>query len=114
MEALKDLEPGTVLLGHQETAYRAAALAPVYVAAGPGAHVAHTVGNRLKERVDDVTAFFRPETTQAERLGLLEKYDVDWLLIGPPRRADVSAADLPPELTLVYADGRYRLYHVNR
>jgi hypothetical protein len=114
IQALRDLEAETVLFAHPQTGYRASGYAPIYLVAGAPGHVADTVRNRPKERVKEVANFFRAATGPAERRRQLEEYDVDWLLIGPPRRADVSAADLPPELTLVYADGRYRLYHVNR
>jgi hypothetical protein len=110
--ALRQLEPRTVLFAHPETSYRAAGYAPVYIAAGSPGHVAKTVRNRPKDRVKETTSFFEPETNRVERRRLLAAYDADWLLVGPPRRAEVSPYDLPSGLSLVYSDDRYRLYHV--
>jgi hypothetical protein len=60
-----------------------------------------------------MTDFFRAETDRAEPRRQLEEQDADWLLIGPPRRAGLSPAQLPLGLTLMYGDGRYRLYGVS-
>ncbi len=58
-EALGDLPEGTVVFSDLETSYRIAALAPVYVAAAPPAHVADTEDNRPYARRRDVMRFLR-------------------------------------------------------
>jgi hypothetical protein len=109
---LRELEPGTVLFAQHDTGYGASAYAPVYIVASPGGHVSDTPGNHQEERLADARKFFQPTTTPEERRRLLEKYDANWLLVGPPRRAGLSPGELPAGLTRLYSDQRYALYRV--
>jgi hypothetical protein len=110
VDALRGLPPGAVVFANLETAYRAAAYAPVYVAAAPPAHVARTTANRPYERRADVVRFFdRPEVSDARRLAILRSYDAGWLLVDRSRRYPrVLVAGLAP----VYRDARYSLFRV--
>jgi hypothetical protein len=58
VDALRDQVPErSVVFSDLQTSYRVGALAPVYVAAAPPAHVADTEDNRPYERQQDVNAF---------------------------------------------------------
>ena len=100
-EALSDLPEGTIAFSDLETSYRIAALAPVYVAAGPPAHVADTEDNRPYARRRDVVQFLRTGDLDIPR-----SYGAGWLVI------DRQRSFLRPALPLVYADDRYLLYRL--
>jgi hypothetical protein len=98
--ALRENVPeGAVVFSDLETSYRVAAMAPVYVAAGPPAHVADTEENRPYARRRDVLRFFR-----TGRLEIPRSYGATWLLIDRERTL------LRPALRVVHADDRYLLY----
>jgi hypothetical protein len=100
--ALRDRVPeGDVVFADLETSYRIAAMAPVYVAAGPPAHVADTEDNRPYARRRDVLRFFR-----TGRLEIPRSYGAEWLVI------DRRRSLLRPALRVVYADDRYLLYRL--
>jgi hypothetical protein len=102
VEALRDQVPeGDVVFSDLETSYRIAAMAPVYVAAGPPAHVADTEDNRPYARQRDVRRFLR-----TGRLEIPRSYGADWLVIN--RRRSL----LRPALPIVYSDDRYLLYRL--
>jgi hypothetical protein len=102
VEALRDRVPeGDVVFSDLETSYRVAAMAPVYVAAGPPAHVADTEENRPYARRRDVLTFFRTGGLEIPR-----SYGADWLVI------DRGRTLLRPALRVVYADDRYLLYRL--
>jgi hypothetical protein len=102
VEALQDRVPaGTIVFSDLETSYRIAAMAPVYVAAGPPAHVADTEQNRPYARRGDVVRFFR-----TGRLDIPRGYGAGWLVI------DRERSLLRPALDVVYADDRYLLYRL--
>jgi hypothetical protein len=102
VEALQERVPeGDVVFSDRETSYRIAAMAPVYVAAAPPAHVADTVDNRPYERRRDVLRFSRTGDLEIPR-----SYGAEWLVID--RRRSV----LRPALPVVYADDRYLLYRL--
>jgi hypothetical protein len=98
--ALRENVPeGAVVFSDLETSYRVAAMAPVYIAAGPPAHVADTEDNRPYARRRDVLRFFR-----TGRLEIPRSYGATWLLIDRERTL------LRPALRVVHADDRYLLY----
>jgi hypothetical protein len=95
----EDVPEGAVVFSDLETSYRVAAMAPVYIAAGPPAHVADTEDNRPYARRRDVLRFFR-----TGRLEIPRSYGANWLLI------DRERILLRPALRVIYADDRYLLY----
>ena len=100
-DALGDLPEGTTVFSDLETSYRVAALAPVYVAAAPPAHVADTEDNRPYARRRDVMRFLRTGDLEIPR-----RYGANWLVV------DRQRSFLRPALPLVYADDRYLLYRL--
>jgi hypothetical protein len=100
-EALQDLPEGTVVFSDLETSYRIAALAPVYVAAAPPAHVADTEDNRPYARRRDVMRFLRTGDLEIPR-----RYGANWLVV------DRQRSFLRPALPLLHADDRYLLYRL--
>jgi hypothetical protein len=102
VDALQDRVPrGDIVFSDLETSYRIAAMAPVYIAAGPPAHVADTNENRPYARRRDVLEFFR-----TGRLEIPRRYGAQWLVI------DRRRSLLRPALPVVYADDRYLLYRL--
>ena len=102
VDALREeLPEGAIVFSDLETSYRIAAMAPVYVAAGPPAHVADTEDNRPYARRRDVLRFFR-----TGRLEIPRSYGADWLVI------DRERSVLRPALPVVHADDRYLLYRL--
>jgi hypothetical protein len=102
VDALREQVPeGTIVFSDLETSYRIAAMAPVYVAAGPPAHVADTEENRPYARRRDVLRFFR-----TGRLEIPRSYGARWLVI------DRERSLLRPALRVVHADDRYLLYQL--
>ena len=100
-EALGGLPEGTTVFSDLETSYRVAALAPVYVAAAPPAHVADTEDNRPYARRRDVMRFLRTGDLDIPR-----SYGANWLVV------DRQRSFLRPALPLLYADDRYLLYRL--
>ena len=102
VDALRERVPeGDVVFSDLETSYRIAAMAPVYVAAAPPAHVADTEDNRPYARRRDVLRFLR-----TGRLEIPRSYGAEWLVI------DRRRSLLRPALPLVYSDDRYLLYRL--
>ncbi|HEV3479977.1 MAG TPA: hypothetical protein VG144_11090, partial [Gaiellaceae bacterium] len=102
VDALREQVPeGAIVFSDLETSYRIAAMAPVYVAAGPPAHVADTDDNRPYARRRDVLQFFR-----TGRLDIPRGYGADWLVI------DRERSVLRPALPVAHADDRYLLYRL--
>jgi hypothetical protein len=102
VDALQEQVPeGAIVFSDLETSYRIAAMAPVYVAAGPPAHVADTEDNRPYARLRDVRRFFR-----TGRLEIPRSYGARWLVI------DRERSLLRPALRVVHADDRYLLYRL--
>jgi hypothetical protein len=102
VHALRERVPErAVVFSDLETSYRIAAMAPVYVAAGPPAHVADTEENRPYARRRDVLRFLR-----TGRLEIPRSYGAGWIVI------DRERSLLRPALTVVYADDRYLLYRL--
>ncbi|MDP9491709.1 MAG: hypothetical protein M3P42_05845 [Actinomycetota bacterium] len=101
VEALRELPEGGIVFSDLETSYRIAALAPVYVAAGPPAHVADTEDNRPYARRRDVVRFLRTGD-----LAIPRRYGARWLVI------DRERSLLRPALPVLHADDRYLLYRL--
>ena len=102
LEALRtDVRERAIVFSDLETSYRIAAMAAVYVAAGPPAHVADTEDNRPYARRRDVLRFFR-----TGRLDIPRRYGAGWLVI------DRRRSLLRPALPIVYGDTRYLLYRL--
>jgi hypothetical protein len=101
VEALRELPEGSVVFSDLETSYRIGALAPVYVAAGPPAHVADTEDNRPYARRRDVVRFLRTGDLEIPR-----SYGAGWLVV------DRQRSFLRPALPVLYADDRYLLYRL--
>ncbi len=92
---------GSIVYSDQETSYRLAALAPVFVAVAPPGHVADTEENRPYERADDARRFLRTGD-----LGIPAEYGADYLVVDRARR------DLDFELPVIYGDERFTLYRL--
>ena len=101
VEALRELPERGIVFSDLETSYRIAALAPVYVAAGPPAHVADTEDNRPYARRRDVITFLRTGD-----LAIPRRYGARWLVI------DRDRSLLRPALPVLHADDRYLLYRL--
>jgi hypothetical protein len=102
VDALQTKVPkGAVVFSDLETSYRIAAMAPVYVAAGPPAHVADTKDNRPYARREDVLRFFRTGD-----LAIPRRYGAHWLVI------DRQRSLVRPALRVVHADDRYLVYRL--
>jgi hypothetical protein len=102
VEALReDVPERAVIFSDLETSYRVAAFAPVYVAAGPPAHVADTDANRPYERREDVIEFFRTGD-----LAIPHRYRAAFLVV------DRARFDVRPELPIVHEDLRFTLYRL--
>jgi hypothetical protein len=65
-----------VVFADLETSYPISAYVPVYVAAGPPAHVANTKANRLYARVDAVKRFLATRS-----LAIPRSYGARWLVL---------------------------------
>ena len=112
VQELRALPEGDVVFGNLEDSYRAAAYAPVYIAAAPPAHVARTTENRPYERRADIVRFFyRQSVTDARRRAILRRYGAEWLLVDRTRR---YPHELVESFTPKYEDARYTLYRVSR
>jgi hypothetical protein len=98
----RDVPERTVVFSDLETSYRVAAFAPLYVAAGPPAHVADTDENRPYERRQDVIAFFA-----SGDLTIPRRYGAEYLIVDGQRFGEVR-----PDLPVVHEDERYTLYRL--
>ena len=71
-----DVPKGAIVFADLETSYRISGYVPVYVTAGPQAHVANTKANRPAARADDVRAFLR-----TANLAVPRRYHAGWLVL---------------------------------
>ncbi len=102
VEALRSIVPaGSVVYSDQETSYRIAAFAPVYIAVAPSGHVADTKANRPYERARDGRRFLRTGD-----LSIPELYGARYLVIDRFRRRR------PFDLPELYRDPRFVLYRM--
>jgi hypothetical protein len=104
VEALRrDVPAGAIVYSDEDTSYRLAGFAPVYIAVAPPAHVADTEENRPYERARDARRFVRTGD-----LSIPESYGAEYLVSDRLRRG----RDF--ELPIVYEDGRFTLYRLPR
>ena len=96
-----NVSTGAVVFSDPETSYRLAAFAPVYVAAAPPGHVAHTEENRPYARARDARRFLR-----TGNLRIPAGYGAEYLVL------DRSLSELRVTLPELYRDGRYTLYRL--
>jgi hypothetical protein len=102
VDALRTTVPaGSIVYSDQETSYRIAAYAPVYIAVAPPGHVADTEANRPYERAANGRAF-----TATGDLGIPERYGANYLVI------DRLRTRRPFDLQQLYRDPRYVLYRI--
>ena len=100
VEALREQVPtGAVLYSDQETSYRVAAYAPVYIAVAPPGHVASTEKNRPFERAADAREF-----VETGDLAIPERYGADYLVVDRLRMRPTF------RLQELYRDPRFVLY----
>ena len=102
IEALRTKVPErAVVFSDDDTSYKIAAFAPVYVANALPGHVADTKANRPYERREDAKQFFRTGDLTIPR-----RYGATWLVIKTAR------SKLRPDLPKAYADKDYVLYRL--
>jgi Family of unknown function (DUF6541) len=97
-----DVPSRSVVFADLETSYRISAYVPVYVCAGPPAHVADTKANRPKERRADVIVFLRTGS-----LAIPRRYHAGWLVLRahePVRRVEAQGA------RVVYRDASFSVF----
>jgi len=95
-----DVPKQGIVFSDDATAYRIGAYAPVYVNAGPPAHVADTTDNFPYKRRADARRFFR-----TANLAIPGHYGAHWIVVDK-KRYPAFRLSLP----LVYSDARYLLY----
>jgi len=104
LAAVRDEVPtGAVVFSAPEPSYRLGAYAPVRVCLNPKAHVADTVDNRPRERVQDFLRFVRTGD-----LSIARACGATWLLV------DLERFQLEPDLPVVHRDERWVLYRLSR
>jgi hypothetical protein len=102
IQALRTKVPErAVVFSDDDTSYKIAAFAPVYVANALPGHVADTKANRPYARRDDAKQFFRTGD-----LAIPRRYGATWLVIKTAR------SKLIPDLPKAYADRDYVLYRL--
>ena len=97
----ESIEAGSVVYSDQETSYRLAAFAPVFVAVAPPGHVADTEENRPYERARDAREFLRTGD-----LAIPARYAAEYLVV------DRARLDRDFDLPVVYEDERFTLYRL--
>ncbi len=93
---------GAVVYASPEASYRLGAVAPIRVCVNPPGHVADTVENRPRERVDAFRRFVR-----AGDLAIPRACGATWLLVDRER-----FPHLAPGLPVEYRDARWVLYRL--
>ena len=102
VEAVRDQVPiQAIVFSDQDTSYRLAASAPVYVAVAPPGHVANTEANRPFERAEDARRFLRTGD-----LSIPESYDAGYLVV------DHDRTQRSFDLQELYRDERFTLYRM--
>ena len=86
----------------QETSYRIAALAPVYVAVAPPGHVADTEENRPRERARDARGFLADRRPRHSG-----EYGAEYLVVDRARGCERDSTS-----TVLYRDERFVLYRL--
>ncbi len=89
-----------VVFADLETSYRISAYVPVYVCAGPPAHVANTRANHVKQRRAAVNRFLRTGS-----LAIPRSFGAGWIVLR-------DGESIRPGARLVYRDARFRVYRL--
>jgi hypothetical protein len=97
----ENVSAGAIVYSDQETSYRLAASAPVFIAVAPPGHVADTKENRPYRRARDARRFAR-----SGDLSIPESYGAQYLVI------DRLRLDRTFDLPVVYRDERFTLYRL--
>jgi hypothetical protein len=102
-----------VVLALPKVGYRLSDRAPIYLMASTGGHGGNTTVNDQGDRRKAAVDFFDFDTTPAEAQAIVEKWDVQWVLV----RKDFPQWSWPREyldrFQPVYEDKRYALYAVD-
>lgn len=98
----RDVPVGATVYADPEASYRLGAFAPVRVCLNPPGHVADTVANRPRERVEEFRRFVRTGD-----LAIPRDCGATWLVVDRTRFADVA-----PDLPVAYRDARWLLYRL--
>jgi hypothetical protein len=107
----EEVPPLGVVLAPSVTSYRLAGAAPVRIVVAPPGHVAFNTEEDYRARSRAASRFFfEPAVSPSEQADTLRRYSVDWVVVDKSR----PEAPLPPDLRLVYEDGRYALYRVEK
>jgi hypothetical protein len=93
--------PGSTVYSDQETSYRIAAYAPVYIAVAPPGHVADTEENQPYVRARDGRAFLATGD-----LNIPERYGADYLVVARLRQRRTF------NLQVLYRDPGFVLYRI--
>lgn len=102
--AVRDEVPvGAVVYSSPEASYRLGALAPIRVCVNPPGHVADTVENRPRERVEEFRRFVRTGD-----LAIPRACGATWLVVDRER-----FPHLAPALPVAYRDVRWVLYRLS-
>jgi len=96
-----EVPSGAVVYSDQETSYRLAAYAPVYIAVAPPGHVADTPANHPYRRARDARAF-----AATGNLAIPKRYAADYLVVDRLRTRRSF------ELPVLYRDERFVLYRL--
>ncbi len=99
----RDLPKGAVVYSDQETSYRIAAAAPVYITVAPPGHVANTTANVPYVRARDARRFL-----ETGDLAIPRGYGAQYLVVDRLRLR--RSFDLP----VLYRDPRFVLYRLGR
>jgi hypothetical protein len=97
----RDVPKKAIVYSDQDTSYRLAAMAPVYIAVAPPGNVANTEANRPYERAADAKRFLRTGD-----LSIPESYAADYVVL------DRTRTDRELELEEVFRDDRFTLYRM--
>jgi len=100
-----DVPKRAVVFADLETSYRISGFAPVYVVAGPPAHVANTKANRVRVRRRAVLTFF----AHPSRLDVPRRWGAQWLVL---RRDEPVAAVEAQGLRPAYADDAFVVFRL--
>lgn len=102
IDAVRDRVPaGATVYADPETSYRLGAYAPIRVCVAPPGHVADTVDNRPRERVDEFRRFARTGD-----LAIPRACSATWLVV------DRSRFGVRPDVQVAYRDSRWSLYRM--
>ena len=102
VQAVRESVPErSVVYSDQETSFRIAAFAPVYIAVAPPGHVADTMVNRPFERAREAREFLRTGD-----LAIPRRYEAEYLVVDRAR----GGRDF--ELPELYRDVRFVLYRL--